>query len=42
LAQRFAYDPELPRLVDRALKENLGSNEIKRAVNDWQPDFHRT
>jgi hypothetical protein len=42
VALRFASDLELPRLVDRALKENLGPNEIKRAVNDWQPDFHRT
>jgi hypothetical protein len=42
VALRFASDSELPGLVDRALQENLGLKEIKRAVNDWQPDFHRT
>ena len=42
VALRFASDAELPNLVDRALTENLGLDQIKRAVKDWQPDFHRT
>ena len=39
---RFASDPELPDLVDRALREDLALDQIKRAIEDWQPDFHRT
>jgi hypothetical protein len=42
VALRFASDAELPELVDRSLTENLGLDQIKRAVKDWQPDFHRT
>ena len=39
---RFASDAELPGLMDRALAENLTSDQIKRAVTDWQADWHRT
>lgn len=42
VALRFAPDAELRDLVDRALKENLSLDQIKRSINDWQPDFHRT
>jgi hypothetical protein len=42
VALRFASDAELPDLVDRALKENLALDQIKRAVKDWQPDLQRT
>jgi hypothetical protein len=42
VALRFASDTELPDLVDRSLKENLALEEIKRSINNWQPDFHRT
>ena len=42
VALRFASDAELPDLVDRALTENLALDQIKRSINDWQPDFHRT
>jgi hypothetical protein len=42
VALRFASDAELPDLVDRALKEHLALHQIKRAVQDWQPDLHRT
>ena len=42
VALRFASDAELPGLADRALAENLGLDQIKRAINNWQPDFHRT
>ena len=42
VALRFASDAELRDLVDRALKENLSLDQIKRSISDWQPDFHRT
>jgi hypothetical protein len=42
VALRFASDGELRDLVDRALTENLALDQIKRSINDWQPDFHRT
>jgi hypothetical protein len=42
VALRFASDAELRDLVDRTLSQNLALDQIKRAINDWQPDFHRT
>jgi hypothetical protein len=41
-ALRFASDQELPALVDRAARENLKPDDIKRAVRTWVPDFDRT
>lgn len=42
VALRFASDAELPSLIDRAIRESLSGDQIKRAVTDWQPDLHRT
>ena len=42
VALRFASDAELPGLVDRALRDNLSLEQIKRAVTDGQPDHLRT
>lgn len=41
VALRFASDAELPALMDRALAENLTSDQIKRAVANWQGDYLR-
>jgi hypothetical protein len=35
---RFASDPEVAALVERALSENLGRADIKKAVRRWRPD----
>jgi hypothetical protein len=42
VALRFASDAELPSLLQRAISENLSSDDIKRAVKDWQGDYWRT
>ena len=42
VALRFASDAELVALMDRALVENLTSDQIKRAVRNWQADYQRT
>lgn len=40
-ALRFASDEELPALVDRALKEKLSPDAIKRAITNWLADDMR-
>jgi hypothetical protein len=42
VALRFASDEELPGLMERALRENMTSDAIKRAVTGWVPDLDRT
>lgn len=41
-ALRFASDAELPVLIERAAREQLTPDEIKRAIQTWVPDLHRT
>ena len=40
-ALRFADDDEFAILLQRAIKENLSSNEIKKAIKNWQGDHMR-
>jgi hypothetical protein len=42
VALRFASDGELPELVERAERENLDADQIKRAIRSWVPDYDRT
>jgi hypothetical protein len=41
IALRFASDEELENLVERIVRENLNPKEIKKAITNWKPDFHR-
>ena len=38
---RFASDAELPALAERALKEKLSRRDIKKAIQNWRPDYWR-
>jgi hypothetical protein len=38
---RFASDAEVAKLVERALKEKLSRKEIKKAIQNWRPDYWR-
>jgi hypothetical protein len=41
IALRFASDAEVPKLVERALSEKLNRKEIKKAIQNWRPDYWR-
>ena len=41
VALRFASDAEIPKLVERALKEKLSRKDIKKAIQNWRPDYCR-
>ncbi|WP_233531849.1 DUF6526 family protein [Paenibacillus alkalitolerans] len=38
---RFASDAEFPELSKQAVKENLTSEQIKRAIKEWNGDYNR-
>ena len=42
VALRFASDAELPDLAERARRDQLTPDAIKRAVVNWVPDYDRT
>jgi len=41
IALRFAADQEIPSLVEKILRENLDPKAIKKAINNWRPDYWR-
>ena len=41
VALRFASDEEFVELVERAVKENMSSKEIKMAIKNWRGDYKR-
>jgi hypothetical protein len=42
IALRFASDDELPALVERADRDRLTPDQIKKAITVWVPDLNRT
>ena len=38
---RFAADEEYIELSERAVKEKLSENDIKKAIKNWKPDTYR-
>jgi hypothetical protein len=42
VALRFASDRELPALVEKADRDRLTADQIKRAITTWIPDTDRT
>lgn len=40
-ALRFADDEEFKVLLDRSIKENIGGDEIKLSIINWQADDMR-
>jgi hypothetical protein len=41
IALRFAPDEEFVGLADRAVREDLSADEIKKTIKKWRPDNHR-
>lgn len=41
IALRFASDDEFVDLVEKTLSENLQPRDIKKAIKNWRPDYHR-
>jgi small-conductance mechanosensitive channel len=41
IALRFADDAEFVSLAQRAAKENMTPDDIKKAIQNWRPDHYR-
>ena len=41
IALRFADDTEFVELARRAATEGMGSEDIKKQIKNWRPDWHR-
>jgi hypothetical protein len=41
IALRFAADAEIPPLVEKILQERLDPKAIKKAIENWRPDYWR-
>ena len=41
IALRFASDAEVAQLAERALAEKLSRADIKKAIQNWRPDYWR-
>jgi hypothetical protein len=41
IALRFACDAESPSLAQKAASQQLGSKQIKQAIQTWRPDYWR-
>ncbi len=41
IALRFANDSEFVSLAQKAADENIKATDIKKAIQNWRPDFHR-
>ena len=41
IALRFAPNEEFVALAERAAKENLSNNDIKKAIINWKADIYR-
>jgi hypothetical protein len=41
IALRFAPDAEVPSLVEKILRDHLDSKTIKKAIENWRPDYWR-
>lgn len=41
IALRFAGDDEWLALMERTIKENLSSKEIKQNIQNWRGDYYR-
>lgn len=40
-ALRFAYDDEFKILLEKALKENISGDQIKKSIQKWKADENR-
>jgi len=38
---RFASDEEFPALAEKAVKENMSENDIKKSIKTWRGDYYR-